>query len=70
MRLIDAEALLRELKKLSSEPAYYHDAEDWYVGVACAEEVVCEQPSIEIDGMLHLLNSDEEILKEDLDSLM
>lgn len=46
MRLIDLDALIKEIKDSANEPQYYHLGEDWYVGMACAEEIVLEQPII------------------------
>jgi len=41
-RLIDADKLMAEMKKVEAEPAYQHTGEDWYVGMVSAEGFVDE----------------------------
>lgn len=45
-RLIDASDLLRNIEQKEAEPEYWHDGEDWYVGLIAAEEVIWKQPTI------------------------
>ena len=45
-RLIDADDLLRNIEHKEAEPEYWHDGEDWYVGLIAAEEVIWKQPTI------------------------
>lgn len=47
MRMIDADALLTEIRKKEAEPNYQHTGEDWCVGLIIAEGLVDEQPTIE-----------------------
>lgn len=43
--LISRKAAIDALEKILAEPEYYHDGEDWYVGVNSAESKIYELPS-------------------------
>lgn len=58
MRLIDADVLLEELRKLSAEPAYYHTDEDFYVGICTAESLIYDQDTIELNNIIAKWNTD------------
>lgn len=48
MRLIDADALEKVIDKGIKEPMYQHEEEDFYDGMINAENLIKEQPTIEL----------------------
>ena len=46
MKLIDKTALIKEINKRLSEPAYQHENEDWYNGIIDAIDIIDEQEVI------------------------
>lgn len=46
-RLIDADALEKEIEEITKEPDYQHEGEDWSVGVIIAQSAVQDAPTIE-----------------------
>lgn len=43
----------RVLEKLTHEPAYYHDGEDFYNGISAVDSEISSLPTIEL-GMLNV----------------
>lgn len=65
MRLIDMDELLLRMRQATNEPSYYHDGDDWFVGMYTAEEFILESPVIAVvpDKMN---DTDEDISPEDI----
>lgn len=65
MRLIDVDELLCRIRQATNEPAYYHNGEDWFVGMCTAEEFIIESPIVAIipDKMN---DADDDISPEDI----
>lgn len=53
MRLIDADALEKEIEEITKEPDYQHEGEDWSVGVIIAQSAVQDAPTIEAVPVVH-----------------
>jgi hypothetical protein len=49
---INRKDALEVLKRLSREPYYQHDGEDYYVGVAEATGEIYSMPAVEIDDIV------------------
>lgn len=45
-RLIDAEALHRDIGKKAGDPEYQHPGEDWVCGLYIADELLCGQLTV------------------------
>ena len=53
MRLIDADALEKEIEEITKEPDYQHEGENWSVGVIIAQSAVQDAPTIEAVPVVH-----------------
>lgn len=53
MRLVDAEKLDKKLSKIAREPNYWHEGEDWSVGVCIAQTELQFAPTIKAEPVKH-----------------